>query len=643
MAIVTDVGESVIANAVTQGEKIDFTDILVGDGGGSVPAFTGAETALVNQVTSIAVTSVFTDPKNPNYIHIEGRIPFADGGYTIREAAALDAEGNLVIIGSYPEIAKPADTDPNARELVIRLVAVVSNTAAITLVHDAAEPGGVPERYLLEAGQIIPNSADVSLAEDGKAYIPGPISRALISTFGDRSNLGFKIENRISDLGNGYLAHLYVLYSGGDYKAVVSFLNYDENGTLSRIHDGIVVDDRLVTNYTDDVVLVPIKNTTKVVVVARINVDNLHMKIVDLNNGSPTISTEQVFPGSNIVHITGCSIISENDTEIRFMVISVAQYDGDGKTIKVFSLNKASGAIAELANSDFNDDSTWSARTPGHLYRLNDSNAVYVGDDGKLTVLTFEESVSSVSISNQINGYTSRTGTKLPTLYQNTETELLLVFDTAFNFLIDEGILHDSRFWIARTLTFSSDFQTASFGDEFRIRKDWALLRDSGGAAKNSVSERISILPIIGQPGSFACIDDQGMSVVISVDFSLESIELHKSAFRAIEDGAHSIYPFGEGYTGVVYESPMLLHDSFSLNVFLAGTITPIGLNQTGNEILKGQSFEVSSYLQRNKVFTGYSELIVGQIYSNRIEPEGTVKRMRAVSPEVLAEDSPTI
>lgn len=87
----------------------------------------------------------------------------------------------------------------------------------------------------------------------------------------------------------------------------------------------------------------------------------------------------------------------------------------------------------------------------------------------------------------------------------------------------------------------------------------------------------------------------------------------------------------------------MLLHDSFSLNVFLAGTITPIGLNQTGNEILKGQSFEVSSYLQRNKVFTGYSELIVGQIYSNRIEPEGTVKRMRAVSPEVLAEDSPTI
>lgn len=133
MAKLTTLGEAAVADAVINQTKVEFTSIVIGDGGGTVPEFDGSESALINQVTTVTVTAVYKTEANPNYIYIEGKIPFDDGGYTIREAGAINAEGDLLVVGDYPEIVKPADTDESARELTIRLIAVVSTTSAISL------------------------------------------------------------------------------------------------------------------------------------------------------------------------------------------------------------------------------------------------------------------------------------------------------------------------------------------------------------------------------------------------------------------------------------------------------------------------------------------------------------------------------
>lgn len=127
MAKLTPLGSAAISNAAVSGVKVNFLKIKIGDGGGAVPNFNGSETALVNQVTEVDVTAVYRRTTNPNYIYIEGIIPFSDGGYTIREACAVDAGGNVLVIGEYAPIDKPSDTDPNAREVLIRIVATIES------------------------------------------------------------------------------------------------------------------------------------------------------------------------------------------------------------------------------------------------------------------------------------------------------------------------------------------------------------------------------------------------------------------------------------------------------------------------------------------------------------------------------------
>jgi hypothetical protein len=131
MAKLTNLGADALAAAATDGTKVSFSKIKIGDGSGVVPVFTGSESSLVNEVTEIDVTAVYRRTENPNYVYIEGVIPFNNGGYTIREACAVDELGRLLVIGDYAEIPKPADTSPQAREILIRMVAVIENNISV--------------------------------------------------------------------------------------------------------------------------------------------------------------------------------------------------------------------------------------------------------------------------------------------------------------------------------------------------------------------------------------------------------------------------------------------------------------------------------------------------------------------------------
>jgi hypothetical protein len=158
MAKLTNFGAASLASAAVDGEKIDFKKIKIGDGGGAIPVFNGSETALINEITEIDVTAVYRRTENPNYIYIEGVIPFDNGGYTVREALAVDEFGNAMVIGDYAEIYKPEDTSPHAREVLIRLVAVIENNInVINLFSFSGSSGGSVVSGGYPVGTIVDN------------------------------------------------------------------------------------------------------------------------------------------------------------------------------------------------------------------------------------------------------------------------------------------------------------------------------------------------------------------------------------------------------------------------------------------------------------------------------------------------------
>jgi len=131
--ILTAVGKAKIANAAALGEKIELTELALGDGGGSYYNPTEDQTELRNEVWRGAIGTVAVDEENPTWITIQTVVPGQHGGFTIREAGVFDNEGDLIAVGKYPETYKPVAADGSIKDLVIRMILEVSNTASVVL------------------------------------------------------------------------------------------------------------------------------------------------------------------------------------------------------------------------------------------------------------------------------------------------------------------------------------------------------------------------------------------------------------------------------------------------------------------------------------------------------------------------------
>mgnify|MGYP000978328838 FL=1 len=134
--ILTTVGKAKIANAAALGEKVELTELALGDGGGSYYNPTEDQTALRNEVWRGAIGTVAVDEENPTWITIQTVVPSQHGGFMIREAGVFDNEGDLIAIGKYPETYKPVAADGSIKDLVVRMILEVSNTASVVLKVD---------------------------------------------------------------------------------------------------------------------------------------------------------------------------------------------------------------------------------------------------------------------------------------------------------------------------------------------------------------------------------------------------------------------------------------------------------------------------------------------------------------------------
>ncbi len=135
-AIVTNLGAAKIANAAALGNKLNITQMAVGDGGGTLPTPNASQTKLVNEWRRAAINTLSIDPANASQVIAEQVIPENEGGFWIREMGLFDADGTLIAVCNTPETYKPALQEGSGRTQTVRMILIINSTDAITLKID---------------------------------------------------------------------------------------------------------------------------------------------------------------------------------------------------------------------------------------------------------------------------------------------------------------------------------------------------------------------------------------------------------------------------------------------------------------------------------------------------------------------------
>lgn len=135
-ALLTNLGAAKLANAAALGTQLQITQMAVGDGGGALPTPSPAQTQLIAEKRRAALNSLSIDAANNSQIIAEQVIPETDGGWWIREIGLFDKDGVLIAIANCPETYKPQLQEGSGRTQTVRMVLIVSSTAAVTLKID---------------------------------------------------------------------------------------------------------------------------------------------------------------------------------------------------------------------------------------------------------------------------------------------------------------------------------------------------------------------------------------------------------------------------------------------------------------------------------------------------------------------------
>lgn len=129
-------GAAKLANATALGAQVEITQMAVGDGNGALPTPNPAQTALVHELRRAPLNTLSIDPNNANQIIAEQVIPEDVGGWWIREIGLFDKDGDMIAVANCAETYKPQLQEGSGRVQVVRMILIVSSTAAVTLKID---------------------------------------------------------------------------------------------------------------------------------------------------------------------------------------------------------------------------------------------------------------------------------------------------------------------------------------------------------------------------------------------------------------------------------------------------------------------------------------------------------------------------
>ena len=135
-AILTQVGEAKLANAIALGQTLKLKKMGVGDGNGALPIPDRMQKALVHEVRRADLNQLAIDPANASQIIVEQVLPEDVGGWWLREIGIYDEAGDLCAVANCPPSYKPLMAEGSGRTQVVRVVLIVASTAAIELKID---------------------------------------------------------------------------------------------------------------------------------------------------------------------------------------------------------------------------------------------------------------------------------------------------------------------------------------------------------------------------------------------------------------------------------------------------------------------------------------------------------------------------
>lgn len=134
--IYTAYGLVLVSQAVSQQRTIEITHFAVGDGNGNPIEPNESMHQLVREKYRAPVNRIFQDPENENKYTAEMIIPVTVEGFVIREIALFDRNGNMIIVGSTPEVYKPTLAQGMVQDSVYRIPFVISNPEVLELNFD---------------------------------------------------------------------------------------------------------------------------------------------------------------------------------------------------------------------------------------------------------------------------------------------------------------------------------------------------------------------------------------------------------------------------------------------------------------------------------------------------------------------------
>ena len=135
-ALLTEQGKALLANATATGQKLEITQMAVGDGGGTATIPSESQTKLVNEKRRAALNSLQVNTNSNNQVIAEQVIPEDVGGWWIRELGLYDKNGVLVAIANTPDTYKPLLAEGAGRTQVVRMVLLVKGDAGAMIVAD---------------------------------------------------------------------------------------------------------------------------------------------------------------------------------------------------------------------------------------------------------------------------------------------------------------------------------------------------------------------------------------------------------------------------------------------------------------------------------------------------------------------------
>ncbi|MEG0202860.1 MAG: phage tail protein [Citrobacter sp.] len=137
--ILTQYGRDAIADFLITQVPVKLVSVAAGDGGGSYYTPDEAQTALKNEIWRGQTNDLFSLDNIYGDVVAEVIIPpeaAPDGGWYIREVGIFDDTGHLFAVGQYPLEFQPDLSTGAAKQIYIRIIIEVGNTAAIEIVVD---------------------------------------------------------------------------------------------------------------------------------------------------------------------------------------------------------------------------------------------------------------------------------------------------------------------------------------------------------------------------------------------------------------------------------------------------------------------------------------------------------------------------